>query len=542
MYGNTSPIKYIAYLRKSSEQDDRQALSLSSQKDDLENLVQREGLDIIEWVEEAKSAKQIGRPLFQEVVKKIENGEAKGLLVWSPDRITRNILDMSTIIALMDAKKLIEVKTVQGTYHNTPIEQFTLSLACLQAKLENDNKSEHVIKGLKRKANSGWLPSGAPIGYRNTPDKLKGFKTIEKDDERFPIVRRLWDLILTGNYTVSHIYEIAKKDGLTTVPRGKLGGKPLSKSGIYAMLKNPFYYGYFEFPKGSRNWIEGAHEPMILRREFDQVQAFIKRKDMPRPKKLNLPFNGLLRCSNCFGLMSGEVKVKKQKNGNVHHYVFYSCKRHKDKSCKERSIEVKSLLIQAETLLEKLTISENLKSWAIKHVHEIRRNEAESQEILLKKNHEALEVVVGQLDSLMLKYASPENADGRLISPEELRGLKESLLEKKTSLEAKLSLQGKEIENWVELTEKTFNFACYAKTWFQRGDESSQRIILSSLASNLFIKDREMALELHPYFKAIVENKNEAEKEIRNLRTSEKGSIKAQNTLSGAMCHAQLRR
>lgn len=514
-------LKYFAYLRKSSEQEDRQMLSIQAQRDEIQKIVDKEGLHVVEWIEESHSAKNPReRKKFENMLLRTKAGVANAYITWSPNRLSRNPVDAAEIIHLLDLDILVEVKTPQQTFKNLPNDKFFLNFYCSQAKLENDNKGVDVKRGLKTKASLGWLPSGATIGYINTPDKQKGFKTIEVDAKRFPMVRRMWDLLLTGNYTVPTIWKMAKQWGLTTVPRGKIGGKLIGRNTVYELFNNPFYYGYFEYPKGSGVWIKGEHKPMITQEEFDRAQVILGKHGKPRPKEHNFTFTGLMRCQNCQSAITAEAKTKYQKNGNVHHYVYYHCTKRKDENCTEKCIELKKLNVQISDLLEKLTISERFKTWAIKHLHEVRTTEAETHEIALTNKHVELQTVVKQLDALMLKYTSPDNADGRLISDEELQTMKGSLLRRKGALEATLEVQGKEIEQWVELTERTFNLACYAKIWFEKGDEPTRRAIVACLGSNLFLKDRKLNIELHPFLQTIFVNKVEAEIEMASARTS----------------------
>jgi len=523
-------VKYIAYLRKSSEGEERQMLSIVAQRDELEKVVQRDNLEVVEWIEEAHSAKHPNtRERFAEMLSKLDKGEANGILTWNPNRLSRNSVDTGAIVYMFDINVLAEVRTPQQIFRDTPNDKFLLGLFCNQAKLENDNKGVDVKRGLAKKAEMGWLPSGAVIGYINTPDKAKGFKTIEKDPERFDMVRRIWDLMLTGQYTTPQIWKLTRKWGLRTVKRGKIGGKLLSKSAIYAILTNPFYYGWFEFPRKSGVWIKGEHQPMITQEEFDRVQELLGRTGTPRSKESHdFTFTGLMKCRNCNSSITAEAKTKKQKNGNVHHYVYYHCTKRKDENCTERSIELKSLNKQVDALLERLTISERFKEWAIKHLHEVRKNEANSHEAELRGKHKELEQVVEQIDALMLKYTSPDNVHGDLISSEELQSMKGPLLKRKAALEADLKVQSKEIEDWVVLTEKTFNFACYARVWFKRGDKNTRRAILACLGSNLLVKDRKIHIELHPYYQTIFVNKEKAEREIVNVRTSKKPYVARQ--------------
>lgn len=56
------------------------------------------------------------------------------------------------------------------------------------------------------------------------------------------------------------------------------GNKPLTLSGIYRILDNHFYYGTFESPKGSGNWYQGKHVPIITQELSEKVQAQLKRQ------------------------------------------------------------------------------------------------------------------------------------------------------------------------------------------------------------------------------------------------------------------------
>lgn len=230
-----------------------------------------------------------------------------------------------------------------------------------------------------------------------------------------------------------------------------------------------------------------------------------------------------MRCACCQSSITAEQKTKRQKNGNVHHYVYYHCTRKKNSNCTEKSVELKKLNNQVLALLDSISISEKFKAWAIKHLYEIRTTEAENREKVIKKKHVELETVNAQLDSLLLRYTSPQNANSALISDSEYQSLKNTLLKRKNGLESDLTNKGREIEQWLELSEKTFNFACYARTWFERGDKTTKRSILACLGSNLVLKDGKINVDLHPFFSSIFENKDSLIAEDVSARTSENG-------------------
>ena len=162
-------IKYIAYCRKSTDEKDKQVLSIEAQIAELKEFAKRENLFISEFITEAKTAKIPGREQFALALKKIEKGEANGILSWHPDRLARNSIDGGKIIYLLDTGKLLDLKFPSFWFESTPQGKFMLSIAFGQSKYYVDNLSENVKRGNRQKLRNGVWPSKAPYGYINNP-------------------------------------------------------------------------------------------------------------------------------------------------------------------------------------------------------------------------------------------------------------------------------------------------------------------------------------------------------------------------------------
>ena len=185
----TQPIRYLAYVRKSTEGDEKQALSIDSQRDKLRECFPN--LDVIEVVEERRSAfTPNNRPAFASILERIDKGEAQGIVAWHPDRLSRNELDAATLSYMIRTGKIRDLKF--GSYHfdNSPEGIMMLQMALSHSQYFSAKLSKDVVRGMAKKAELGWFPSVAPPGYLNTPDREKGFKVVVKDPERFPLVRR----------------------------------------------------------------------------------------------------------------------------------------------------------------------------------------------------------------------------------------------------------------------------------------------------------------------------------------------------------------
>lgn len=295
-----SPLKHIAYTRKSTTGEDRQMLSHEDQERDLLRIEKNEKLTVVERHTgkergESKSAHKRGRPIFNHLMQQIEAGKANALLVWHPNRIARNAFDGGWVITAMDEGKLLEVKTANGVYRNTSNDKFMLQLEFNMAKKSSDDNGDAVKRGIKSKNVMGWYPSRAPLGYLNTIANGKGMNTIFNDPERFERVKEMWRLLLTTRYTVPQILHIVNNEWRFRTREGK----PLSRSMLYKMYRNPFYCCYYEYPKSSGEWYEGKHEPMVNREEWHRAQSIIGNHDRPRPLTRRFAYTGIMECANC---------------------------------------------------------------------------------------------------------------------------------------------------------------------------------------------------------------------------------------------------
>ena len=347
-------VKYVLYARKSTEQDEKQALSIDSQVKEMLQIAEREELEIIDIRREAHSAKDSGqRPVFKEILEDIRRGRYNGILTWAPDRLSRNAGDLGSLVDLMDQKLLLEIRTHGQHFHNSPNEKFLLMILCSQAKLENDNKSINVKRGLKTRVEMGLWPAPAPTGYLKEKRMDRKCETLV-DPERGPIIVKVFEKVAYEKWSGRKVYNWLKFDlNFKTAT----GNKNLTVSNIYMILQNHFYYGTFEYPKDSGNWYKGRHEPLITKELFDQVQEQVK-SNVIRSEGKEFAFTKLMTCGLCGSGITADEKFKKQKNGNIHRHVYYGCTKRRDPNCKCGYINEIDLIEQFINLMDTIDIDE----------------------------------------------------------------------------------------------------------------------------------------------------------------------------------------
>lgn len=530
MERKTEKIKYLLYARKSSEENDRQIASIDSQIDELTSLAKQQGLFILDTIVEAQSAKQPGRPQFNEMLRRIREGEANGILCWKVDRLSRNPIDTGQVQWLLQRGVIQHILTYTNNYYPTD-NVIVMGVELGQANQLVLDLSVNVKRGQRKRVGDGFTTGVAPSGYVNAVDIEKGARIVIKDPDRFDLIRKMWELKLTGHYSVKQILKISAEDwGYRTIKRRNTGGKPLSYSGLYQIFRNPFYYGEFEYHKGSGDWKKGSYEPMVTKEEFDRVQFLLSGKVKPRPKNREFAFTGLISCGECKAQVTAEVKnqiictqckhkfgyenkaecpkceisLKDMENPVVLNYVYYHCtKQKKGVKCSQKTIRLEALEQSIKDFLGRVHIKQEYLNWALEYLKKNNKKDAEEAQLITLTQQEALKQSTAKLERLLEMRLNNE------IDKEQFLVKKEQLIHDKEKYIRYIKNADSGQNARVEKAEKFFEFCHYALYWFEdakkNNDLRKQKEILAYLGSNLTLIDRKLHITpLEPF--TILEN------------------------------------
>jgi len=404
-------IRYVLYARKSTESDEKQALSIESQVKEMLSIADRDGLEVIDIRRESHSAKESGqRPVFKELLEDLRRGRYTGILTWAPDRLSRNAGDLGSVVDLMDENKLIEIRTYGQHFKNSPNEKFLLMILCSQAKLENDNKSINVKRGLRTRCEMGLRPGPAVVGYLNEKRVDKKCEVVI-DQERAQIIKQMFEKVAYEKWSGRKLFHWLKFE-LNFKTRS--GNKGLTLSNIYLILQNPFYYGVFEYPRKSGNFYTGRHEPIITKELFDLVQSQVKSQVLRTQEPKEFAFTKMMTCGLCGSGICADEKFKKLKDGSVNRHIYYGCTKSKDKYCKCGYINEIELIKQFEKLIDRIEINGiGIKEKIKKDVERFKK----FQQMLLGKREK---ILIGDID--IRNYAKYILKEGEDIERRELLG------------------------------------------------------------------------------------------------------------------------
>ena len=457
-------MRYFLYARKSTDEEDRQILSIEAQVTEVKEYAIKENLQIVQEFIESKSAKVPGRPIFTEMMSLLQKGKADAILTWHPDRLARNSLDGGKIIYLVDKGVIKDLRFPTYRFDNTAQGKFMLSIAFGQSKYYIDNLSENIKRGIRQKVRNGVYPSLAPVGYLNDPKS----RNIVIDTVKAPLVRKIFELYATGDYTLDRL-----KDTITSIGFRTTNDKMIGVSKLRLILMNSFYYGMFRY------WgevFEGTHEPIITKKLFEKCQQVMRRRGKPRKAKHRFIFRGFMKCGECGRMITAEIHKD---------YVYYRCtKRYTD--CSQKYIREEALVKQIRGIFQKVSLCDD---WTAKILRELEKDKA--HDVQSSRPHQ---------QNLRSKIAAIDTKIHRLLdiylegnlAPDEYKKKKAELLNSKKELQESMRDFADGDNNWFEHARDFVTLLNRAGYVARGGNLESQKEFLEKIGSNFILKERRL--------------------------------------------------
>ncbi len=493
-YNKTEKKYYLDYFRKSDESEDRQVASIPDQIKWAEIEKQKRNLTTlsIKHFSESRSAKMPGRPEFNHMISEIyKRHDVKGIICWRLNRLSRNPVDEGTIRWLLQSGEIEEIITSDKVYTQVDSD-FVMALECAQSQRFITDLRKDTARGMKSKLDKGIAPILAPPGYRNAIEKRQGERDIVPHPTQFPLMRKLFEYFLTGNYSVQQLWFKAEELGVKS-NRGKI----ISRTQLYECLKNPFYTGT-RFIYAGKLYTNGIHKQMITDEEFDQIQEILSKRTRPRAQLHTDLLNGLIKCGECGRGITSEIHDKKLKNGTVNRHIYYRCtKKWRAIKCKQPYIPAQELERQINQYLDGLRLSTRFVEWGIKWLNTMHQNQKEIRESRLISTRQQYDGINRKIDKVIDLMIS------NILTSEEGAFKKQMLEIEKQRLYATLTKIDTHVSEWSDLAIETFDFIKTVKDKFNNGTIDQKKTILRVIGSNLVLKDKKLTIELRTPFKYV---------------------------------------
>ena len=421
--------KYFLYARKSTEDDDRQVMSIEAQLFELRELARKENLEILEEFQESKSAKTQGREVFDEMMAKIEKLDGMGILAWHPDRLARNSMDGGRIIYAVDQKKIVSLRFPTFWFEPTPQGLFMLQVAFGQSKYYSDNLAENIKRGIRQKLRRKEWFGLAPFGYQNNPH----IRNIEPHPTEARIVKLAFEEYAKGAYSFVSLAQFLFDLGVVSK-----NGTPLAKASIKRLLTHRAYIG---FVKHKDEWFDGSFAPIISPALFESVQKVLRTKERPRKRKAkhDFPFTGLFRCAECGSMISAQWTTNRWGTK----YRYYRCSK-KRGNCSQSYLQEPELAEQVRVRLQTIALSDRYTDWMMGKVKEWEKEDVAVSQSAVQNLNGQIKANEARMEKLVSTYL-----DGDVPKPTYLKR-KDELLRASASLQEKLNDFERGRKNWVE--------------------------------------------------------------------------------------------
>jgi site-specific DNA recombinase len=333
----------VIYLRVSSTGQltgySPEGYSIDGQRQACERHAERLGARIIAtYVEPGASATSTQRPALQRMLAELPKLRPNFVIFYDLSRVAREEADAFWLLG--------EIKrcgaTLESTLERVDDSPQGLLLFAIMAGVNafrSRGDGEKVRMGLERKFADGGTIGPTRTGYlnvRGTADDGREVRSIALDEDRYRLIQIAFDAFATGDHSITTLRDLMEELGLRTRPTAKRPAKPLSRNGIYRILRDDYYIGVVTH-KGVKG--EGRHEAIIDRETFEKVQQILEahRLSGDRTKKHFHYLKGSIFCDHC-----GRRLVYGRHRGKGGVYEYFSCLSHQARrpSCGARHLPV----------------------------------------------------------------------------------------------------------------------------------------------------------------------------------------------------------
>ncbi|HET6771349.1 MAG TPA: recombinase family protein [Actinomycetota bacterium] len=350
-------MKAVAYLRVSTREQAEEGYSIAAQLEASTRYAADNGWELVEiYSDRGESARTSDRPQFQLMLRRIaEDGSIRYLVVHKLDRLARNIRDYAEVRDLLARSGVELVSVTEGLEANASGRMVEGMLAVV-AEWYSNNLSAEIRKGIAQKVREGGWPNLAPIGYCNVrlepgPGQRRGRASIVPSDQA-PLVLEAFELYAAGGLSLSILAEEMHRRGL----RNRRGGR-VNRSSLHEMLTNVAYIGKVPWEGATH---DGAHEPIVPRDLFDEVQDLLAShgRSKERQRRHTHFLKGLLRCGTCGSRLLYNVV----KGRNKRDFAYFGCASHFNarQKCGEPYVRAQDLERAIEALYREVKLPAGL--------------------------------------------------------------------------------------------------------------------------------------------------------------------------------------
>ena len=343
----------VLYLRVSTTEQARrggeaEGFSIPVQRETARARAEMLGAAVVEeFIDAGKSATTMNRDGLKALLRYVEAERPIYVIVYKLDRLSRDLANDISIRKAISAAGSQLISCSEPVDDSSPMGVMVLNMMANWNEYYSKNLGEEMKGKLIAKIRSGGTIGKAPIGYLNRVQRIGGVEVhdVVVDEVRGPLMAWVFDAFSSGDWSLNTITEEAHAKGLTTVPTRQMAEKPIPRSTLARMLRNPYYAGVLRW-KGSM--YPGGHQALVTKEVFDRVQSVLDSHDAGGQKQRvhNHYLKGSVFCDQCGSSMCITKTVNR--HGTAYLYFFCLGRYRRRTDCTQRAIPVELVEVHIE--------------------------------------------------------------------------------------------------------------------------------------------------------------------------------------------------
>ncbi len=412
--------------------------------------------------------------------------ELDGLLFYKVDRAARNLFDYVELERLETEYEVPFISVSQPTDNNPAGRMMRRTLANM-ASFFTEQMAVDISQGISRRVQEGLFPGKAPYGFKNVREN--GRRLVIVDETEAANVKRMFHLYAYENHTLDGIVKRLGEDGIQYRP----SSPRWSRTSVHNMLTDRAYIGEVRYRDG---WYPGKHEQLVDRTTWDRVQTLLGNGQQLTHAMVYA--SDLIECCHCGHKITGELKIKKTKNG-PREYAYYRCTKYNKPGHPRTRVTEAELDKQVLAMFAKMRVEdEKIRDW----FRAVLASKTKDSQADTRAKHSELSrqlsLIKGQQDRL-LNLRLEDQIDVATFNKKQVE-LRDRLASVKLQLDA---LDRSRDEN-AELASRVFELSQTLTERWVTADYSEKRQILEIVWLNCRLDDATLCPTMRKPFDVLV--------------------------------------
>lgn len=225
------------YARQSVDKKD--SISIETQIDMCKKQTLEENPEFKIYNDKGFSGKNTERPAFKQLMLDVKNGLITQIIVYKLDRVSRNLLDFTKILDVLEKQKVSFISCSEKIDTSSPSGRAMVYIIMVFAQMERENIQSRIKDNYYARGEKGMYMGGrAPYGFKKIPTTINGKKTYTYTEvaDQVQVLEEMYNMYAYQNVSLGYISRHLNDKGVKSAE-----GKNWDNNKISRALHSPIY-------------------------------------------------------------------------------------------------------------------------------------------------------------------------------------------------------------------------------------------------------------------------------------------------------------